>query len=192
MIKKILITLLVLLAIPLITALFVKNQYVVTTQVIIKQPVPVVFDYIRFLANQDNFSVWANIDPEMSKSYRGIDGTVGFVAAWHSEHPDVGTGEQEIIAIVEEQRIDYELRFLEPFTATAPAQMLTKAIGPDETEVTWIFEGSMPYPMNLMLLFVDMEAMIGEDLQQGLDNLKLILETPPVQKVMLTQVALSH
>jgi hypothetical protein len=34
----------------------------------------------------------------------------------------------------------------------------------------------MPYPMNLMLLFMDMDGMLGKDLQQGLDNLKGVLE----------------
>lgn len=192
MIKKILLALLVLLAIPLVTALFVKNQYVVTTHINIKRPVPIVFDYIRFLTNQDNYSVWATMDPQMIKSYRGIDGTVGFVSSWHSENPDVGTGEQEIIAIVEEQRIDYELRFLEPFSGTAPAHMLTKAINPQETEVTWVFEGSLPYPMNLMLLFVDMEALIRADLQQGLENLKLILEAPEIEDEMLSQTIIAN
>jgi len=36
----------------------------------------------------------------------------------------------------------------------------------------------VPYPINLMLLFIDVEAMIATDLQQGPENLKLILETP--------------
>jgi len=34
----------------------------------------------------------------------------------------------------------------------------------------------MPYPMNLMLLFIDMDAELGKNLQGGLDNLKAILE----------------
>lgn len=37
-------------------------------------------------------------------------------------------------------------------------------------------DSSMPYPFNLMLLFMDMEEMIGNDLQTGLENLKLVLE----------------
>lgn len=44
------------------------------------------------------------------------------------------------------------------------------------TIVKWSFEGSMSYPMNLMLLFVDMDAELGKDLKGGLDNLKAILE----------------
>jgi hypothetical protein len=34
----------------------------------------------------------------------------------------------------------------------------------------------MPYPMNLMLPFMNMEQMLGKDLQDGLNNLKVVLE----------------
>jgi hypothetical protein len=35
----------------------------------------------------------------------------------------------------------------------------------------------MKYPMNLMLLFMNMEKMVGNDLGNGLKNLKTILES---------------
>ncbi|MDX1392049.1 MAG: SRPBCC family protein [Rheinheimera sp.] len=187
MLKKILLAVGLLLALPLVAALFVKQDYRVETQVVIDQPKSVVFDYIRFLSNQDNFSVWAAMDPNMQKSYRGVDGTVGFVSGWHSENPDVGTGEQEIKAIDEGQRIDYELRFYQPYAAVSPAYMQTEALSDNQTRVSWGFAGHMPYPMNLMLLFVDVEGMIAADLQQGLDNLKLILEAPPAEPAALGQ-----
>ena len=99
MIKKILLVLGILLAIPLVTALFVKQDYEVETQVMIQQPAQVVFDYIRFLGNQDNFSVWAAMVQYLQKSYRGVDGSVGFVSGWQSDNPDVGCGDQVIKAI---------------------------------------------------------------------------------------------
>jgi uncharacterized protein YndB with AHSA1/START domain len=178
MLKKILLAIVALLAIPLVAALFVKQDYQVTTQVVIEQQKTVVFDYIRFLTNQENFSVWAAMDPNMQKTYTGVDGTVGFVSRWQSDNPDVGTGEQEIKAINEGEQIDFELRFYEPFTAVSPAYMKTEALSAEKTKVTWGFTGHMSYPMNLMLLFMDVEGMIAADLQQGLDNLKLILEAP--------------
>ena len=48
----------------------------------------------------------------------------------------------------------------------------TEAIGANQTKVKWGFNGKMAYPMNFMLLFVDMDKMLGKDLQAGLDNLK--------------------
>ena len=179
MIRKIVLLIVILLAIPLLVALFIKQDYQVKAEVVINQPKLVVFDYIRFLTNQDNFSVWAALDPNMQKSSQGIDGTVGYISSWHSENRDVGTGEQEIIAINEGERIDFELRFYQPFSAVSPAYMQTQALTEQQTRVSWGFAGHMPYPMNLMLVFIDVEAMIAADLQQGLENLKLILETPP-------------
>lgn len=174
--KITLIVILVLVGLPLIIALFVKKDYAVSREVTINKPKSEVFAYILMLKNQDNFSVWANRDPNMKKEYRGTDGTVGFVSAWESQNKEVGKGEQEIKAIKDGERIDYELRFMEPFEATDNAYMTTEAVSDSSTKVTWGFNGRMPYPMNLMLLGMDMEGMLGKDLQQGLDNLKVELE----------------
>jgi hypothetical protein len=179
MLKKIVMVLLVLLAVPLLTALFVRKDYAVTTSVIIDRPAPEVFDYIKYFENQDNYSVWIRMDPDMKKVYRGVDGTEGFVAFWASENPDVGSGEQEIVRLVPGERIDYELRFFTPFESTGSGFMLTKAVNPGQTLVSWGFNGHMAYPANLMLLFMNMESMIAKDLQQGLDNLKIELERSP-------------
>lgn len=163
-------------AIPLITALFVKKEYVVEREIIINKPRLNVFKYLLYLKNQDNYSNWAKMDSEMKKSYRGIDGTVGFVSAWESNKKDVGKGEQEIIKITEGERIDYELRFFEPFKSTAPAYLITESVSDNQTKVKWGFNGHMNYPMNLLLLFINFEKMIGDDLASGLYNLKTELE----------------
>ena len=99
------------------------------------------------------------------------------VSAWKSKHPDVGSGEQEITGIDNGKRIDYELRFLEPFESTSSAYMIFDSIDSSKSIIRWGFDGEMDYPMNLMLLFVDMEGELGGDLQEGLDNLKDILES---------------
>ncbi len=174
--KKLLIVLAIIIAIPLITALFVKKEYAVEREITINKPRQEVFDYIKYLKNQDNFSKWASMDPAMKKTYRGTDGMAGFVSAWESDNPDVGTGEQEIVKIVEGERIDYELRFIKPFEASDPAFMTTESLSDNQTRVVWAFNGRMDYPMNLMFLFMDMEKMIGDDLETGLANLKTILE----------------
>jgi hypothetical protein len=163
-------------AVLLIMALFIKNEYAVEREVVINKPNQEVFDYIKPLKNQDNFSVWAMRDPAMKKEYRGTDGTVGFVSAWDSQKDDVGKGEQEILSIKEGERIDYELRFIKPFEAKDKAYMVTQAVSENQTKVKWGFNGRMKFPMNLMLLFMDMDKMLGKDLDAGLQNLKIILE----------------
>lgn len=178
MLKKIVLTFAVIIALPLIAALFLKTHYSVVRSITIERPNSQVFDYIKHLKNQDNFSKWAMMDPEMRKTYRGVDGEVGFVSAWASENPDVGVGEQEIIKITPNERVDFELRFISPFEATEPAYMATTPVSNSQTRVDWGFSGHMDYPMNLMLVVMDFETMIGNDLAQGLDKLKQVLEMP--------------
>jgi hypothetical protein len=177
-IKGIFLFLLGIIALVLITALFVKKDYAVEREIIIEKPRMEVFNYVKFLKNQDNYSKWASMDPAMKKTYRGTDGAIGFVSAWESANEEVGTGEQEIKAIVEGERIDFELRFLKPFEATEPAYMVTEPVSDTQTKVKWGFSGHMKYPMNIWMLFMDFEAMIGADLQTGLDNLKKVMEEP--------------
>ena len=174
--KRLIFIVIILIAIPMVTALFVQKEYAVERQVNINQPKTFVFNYIKHLKNQENYSTWATMDPEMQRTYKGVDGSVGFVAAWDSHIKEVGKGEQEIMAIQEGERIDFELRFFKPFESTEPAYMLTKAINDSVTTVSWGFSGHMSYPMNLMFLFMNFEKMIGDDLQTGLNNLKAVLE----------------
>jgi len=174
--KRILIAIGIIIAIPLIIALFTKKEYAVERQITINKPKQEVFDYLKLLKNQDNYSKWAMMDPNMKKEFRGTDGTVGFVSAWDSQDKNVGKGEQEIKKITEGERLDFELRFLEPFEATDNAFMTTTAVNENQTNVVWGFNGKMAYPMNFMLLLMDMETMLGGDLQTGLDNLKVVLE----------------
>lgn len=160
----------------LITGLFVNGNYAVVREVTINKPKQEVFDYLKYLKNQDNFSVWAKIDPAMKKDFRGVDGTVGFVSAWESENPKAGKGEQKIVKMTDGEQIDYELHFIEPFESTDFAFLSTSAVNDSVTTVKWGFNGQMKYPMNLMMLFMDMEKMLAPDLENGLNNLKALLE----------------
>lgn len=174
--KTLLLVIVGILALVLIVALFVHKDYAVEREIVINRPKSEVFDYIKYLKNQDNFSVWANMDPNMKKEYKGTDATVGFVSSWDSEQKGVGKGEQEIKSIAEGERIDYELRFKKPFEATDYAYLVTENASDVSTKVKWGFTGKMSYPMNIMLLFMNMDAMLGKDLDTGLHNLKGVLE----------------
>jgi hypothetical protein len=160
----------------LIIAAFVKKSYSVSCEITVNQPKQVVFEYLKLLKNQDNFSKWALMDPNMKKEFRGVDGRIGFISAWESDQKNVGKGEQEIVKITEGEQIDFEIRFIKPFAGVAAAHMTTKSISDQETLVIWGFSSKMKYPMNFMLLFMNMDKMIGNDLSTGLTNLKSILE----------------
>jgi uncharacterized membrane protein len=74
--KKILIVVAIIIAIPLIIALFIKKEYAVEREITINKPKHDVFNYVRYLRHQDNYSKWVRMNPNMKKDFRGTDGTV--------------------------------------------------------------------------------------------------------------------
>jgi RimJ/RimL family protein N-acetyltransferase len=173
--KKVLYIILGIIALALVAAFIMPKDYAVEKEIVVNRPKAEVFDYLKSLKKQNDWSVWGRLDPKMQKTFSGIDGTVGFVSMWDG-NDDVGKGEQEITKIEEGQRIDTELRFLKPFESTSDAYMITEGIDSSSTRVRWGFTGKMPIPMNIMLPFMNMEESIGKDFQEGLTNLKGILE----------------
>ncbi|OXA75666.1 Polyketide cyclase / dehydrase and lipid transport [Flavobacterium aquidurense] len=175
-IKRMLLILILIVSIVLIAAYFMPKDYAVEREITINKPSDSVFNYVRYLKNQNEFSVWANIDPKMKSTYKGTDGNVGAISAWESSVKDVGVGEQEITKITEGKRIDFALRFKEPMNDTAVGFMSTESITGNQTKVKWGINGVFPYPMNIMMPMMNMDKMIGKDLQKGLENLKIKME----------------
>ena len=171
--KWILIIVAIIIAIPLIIALFMKNDYTVEREVTINKPQQVVFNYIKLLKNQVNYSKWAMEDPNTKMTFTGTDGTVGFISAWESNK--TGKGEQQITNITEGSRMDVSLHFIKPMEGRANAYFTTDVVSPTQTKVIWVMNGTMHYPLNFMLL-MNMDKMLGGELQTGLNNLKGVLE----------------
>lgn len=172
---SILIIIVALLVLLLLIPLFSKKGYSIQREIVINRPKQQVFNYIKFLKNQDNFSKWVMTDPNMKKDFKGTDGTVGFVYAWDG-NKKAGKGEQEIMRIAEGDRLDIEVRFIKPFEGIAQTPFSTVAVAENQTKVIWGMSSAMKYPMNIVLLFMDMEKMLGKDLEISLSNLKNILE----------------
>jgi hypothetical protein len=163
----------VIIAIPFVMALFIKNELNLQSEIIINKPAPEVFNYVKLLRNQDYYSKWVMMDPAMKKSYKGTDGTAGFIYAWEG-NSDVGKGEQEIKNIQENQKIDVEVRFEEPMKVIASTPIITEAVSENQTKVKWGMSSRTPYPFNFMNLFT--ESMLRKDVDTSLATLKRILE----------------
>ena len=161
----------------LIIALFTRKSYAVYREIIINETKSIVFNYVLLLKSQENFAVWFGKDPDMVRGINGTDGTVGAVAYWESKVKEVGKGEQEIKKIDNGSRVDFQLRFKEPFASTSDAYFTTETLSENVTKVRWGFTGKMVYPLNLMLLIMNMDKMVGKDFEQGLTKLKAILES---------------
>jgi hypothetical protein len=180
MLKKLLITAAVLIVFAVLalaaTAMLSPTDFRVERDVVINRPKSEVFAYAKMLKSQNEWGPWFKKDPAMQQEFRGTDGTPGFVSYWKSTNDEVGEGEQEIKNIVEGERVDSEIRFKQPFESKADAYITTEETSPGQTKVKWGFSGSMPRPMNLFMLVMDMDAAVGKDFQEGLATMKQILE----------------
>lgn len=167
------IIILAIIALPLVLALFISKDYRIEREVTINRPKHEVFDYIKYIRNQDHYSKWVQTDPNMHKEFRGTDGTIGFVYAWNG-NKQAGEGEQEITGITEGERITTELRFKRPMANTAHVYMDTEAATEHSTRVRWGFTGHSSYPMNLMTAMLS--GVLGKDMETSLQQLKALLE----------------
>lgn len=164
----------------LIVGLFSRKGYSISRSVTISRPVNEVFDFIKYLQNQDHFNKWVMMDPAMRKDFKGADGTEGFIYGWDG-NKKAGAGEQQIMKIQDQSRIDMQIRFKRPFEAVADAYMETDpAPGTNgqngSTMLQWGFKSTLKYPANIFLLFMNVDKTLGKDMEHSLTRLKTILE----------------
>lgn len=160
----------------LILGLIAPKNYNVSRTTTIARPVREVFNYLKFLKNQSEWSPWEARDPEMKKEFVGTDGEVGFVSKW-TGNKQVGAGEQEITGIIENDVVETELRFLKPWKSTSRAYMRVREISENTTQVVWGFQGEHKFPSSVFMLFMNMDKAVGKDFEEGLNKLKKILES---------------
>lgn len=147
---------------------------IIEKNILIDNNIATVFSFLKETKNQDKFSVWNMKDPNMKKTYSGVDGTKGFVYSWDSKDKNVGAGSQEITNIKEGSRIDYEMRFVRPMQNVATTSFVLNKVDESSTSVTWIFQCPTKFPMSLFSPML--KKMLGKQLDQGLQNLKALLE----------------
>lgn len=166
--KKILIAVLIIIAIPLIAALFVSKDFKGASEITINKPKQEVFDYVKYVENQRHFGVWFQMDKDITTTSTGTDGTEGYKMEWKSKV--VGDGSQTITKVFENDSVLSSLYF--GYGEPAKGSFKLKELSANETSVTWSVSGKSPYPFNLMNLFMDM----NESFEEGLENLKKVVE----------------
>ncbi len=165
---------LTLILIPLIMALFISKDFDFETSVTINAPIDSVWTHTNTLSGLDSWSPWKEMDPEMKTDAGGMDGEVGAWRSWESEVEDVGNGKQSIVNVEAPILFETYLEFYTPYDSEADGYVKLTSLD-DGTTAVWGFKSVMPYPFNLMKLFVSEEEM-GEPFQKGLTKLKALSE----------------
>lgn len=157
-----------------ILGIIAPKTYDVHRSIVIEKPVAEVYDFLKYIDNQDLWSPWKEKDPNMKKTLTGTDGEVGFISAWVGNKA-VGEGEQELVALKENEEVTSVLRFFKPWKSTSDAYLRVSEKD-SGTEVIWGFSGNNKFPISIMMLFMNMDKSVGGDFENGLKKLKGILE----------------
>ena len=180
MLKKLLIgfaLLLVGLAVGL--ALYISSRpdtFVVQRSVTIKSPPAPIFPLIADFHNWTTWSPYEKMDPKMERTYAGKESGQGAKYTWEGNEK-AGAGTMEITEATAPNKVVIKLDFSKPFEGHNIAEFKLVPHGDNDTTVTWSMSGPSPMMMKFVSLFMNMDTMIGNDFEVGLDNLKSVVET---------------
>ena len=166
--------LLLLVAFILIAGIFIAKSYHFETNIAINAPKEKVWQYVGSLHGMEKWNPFIEGDHNIQISFEGQDSTVGAIYRWKG-NKEVGSGSQTISKIDPPNRIDTHLHFIEAFEGEADAYRKLSGEG-NVTSVAWGFDTRYKYPMNVMLLFINMDKMMGESYNKGLAKLKQLSE----------------
>jgi carbon monoxide dehydrogenase subunit G len=113
-------------------------------------------------------------DPNMQKTFEGPAAGVGQSLAW-SGNKEVGKGKMTIEESVPGQKVGIKLEFVKPMASTATCA-LTLAGTPAGSFVTWSMDGNHNFIGKAFGMFMDMDNMLGTDIEKGLAQLKTVAE----------------
>lgn len=145
----------------------------VSRSVSINAPAEMIFPYVNSMQETEKWSPWLSRDPETQLSYSGPEAGVGNTLNWASEHPQVGTGSQEITESVENQLVRTALDFGPMGTASAAFELQPEG---EVTNVTWGFESDLGLNPMTRWMGLMMDTWVGGDYERGLANLKVLVE----------------
>lgn len=178
MLKKIVIVVLLLIAVPLVVILALATTQPDTFRVqratAIKAPPEKIFPFINDFHAWEAWSPYEKKDPGMKRTLSGAATGKGAIYEWDGDS-NVGAGRMEITGSSPSSKVALNLDMIKPLTAHNVVEFTLEPEG-DATTVTWSMKGDAPYFAKVIHVFFDMDSMVGTDFEAGLANLKALAE----------------
>jgi uncharacterized protein YndB with AHSA1/START domain len=174
MLKKILIAAVLLIAGFAVVVALQPSQFHVERTATIVAPPSVVFAHIDDLHKWEAWSPWAKLDPAAKVGYDGAAAGKGAAFTW-AGNDKVGEGRMTIVESRPAELVDIKVDFTRPFEGTNSSTFTLKPAG-DGTAVTWSMSGHQNFFAKAMCLVMNGKKMIGDQLGQGLAQLKAVAE----------------
>ena len=174
MFKKLLVVVVALSFLIIAGAYLLPAETEVSRSIVIEKDVQTVFPVVNSLKASQQWSPWAEKDPQMKVAYEGALSGVGAAMSWESQNPQVGKGSQKIIESQDLKMVLISLSFDGQNDANAKFEL--EALAENKTKLVWSFvseHGSNPINRYMGLMF---DTWVGGDYEKGLLNLKELLE----------------
>lgn len=175
--KPILFGLVALLLLLTLIGLFLPSAAHVERSVSIAAPPAAVYEIVNDLHRFNEWSPWFEKDPKAKYTYSGPESGAGSRLDWSSGVSSVGTGSQEIVEAVPDQRVRTRLDFGDQGHGE-----YTLAIAPEGagSRVTWAFDTSFGYNLFGRYFGLAMDSIVGAEYEHGLGKLRALAEAGPV------------
>ena len=153
------------------------SEFRIVRSATISAPAPAVFAQVNDFHNWEAWSPWAKLDPAAKATFEGPSTGTGAIFKW-AGNKEVGEGSMTITESRPSDLIRIKLEFLRPFEATNSAEFTFKPEG-NRTGVTWSMEGKNNFIAKAVCLFMNMDKMVGGQFEQGLAQMKAVVEAAP-------------
>ncbi len=157
-----------------LTGFLRPNVFVLSRSLDMRAPPEKIFAQLNDFRNWKAWSPWEKMDPAMQRSLSGAASGKGAKYAWHG-NKKVGEGNMHITKSVAFSSVLLDLNFLKPIKASNETEFKIKPRGAG-SEVYWEMRGPSTVVMRIFHSMMDMDAMVGKDFEQGLRNLKSVVE----------------
>jgi hypothetical protein len=174
LVPKILLGLALIVAALAIVVALQSPEFRVTRTATIAASPAAVFEHVNDFHKWEDWSPWAKIDPAAKSTYEGPSSGTGAIFRWDG-NSDVGEGSMTITESKPGELVRINLEFVRPFAGANDVEFTFKPLG-DQTAVTWSMSGQKNFIAKAIGLFMDCEEMCGTQFDQGLANLKAIVE----------------
>lgn len=176
MLKKILIGLAAVIVVFVIVVATRPSEFRVTRSATVAATPEAVFTQVNNLRKWNDWSPWAKLDPNAKNTFSGPES--GQDAEFHwAGNSEVGEGKMTITESRAPGLVRFHLVFYQPMAAESDTEFTFKADGTNTT-VTWMMTGKNDFIGRAVCLFMNMDQELGRQFEQGLANLKAIVEAP--------------
>lgn len=172
--KILFIIIFILLGIFFLGGFFLPKSHKISKSIEINAPDSIVYRYVSDFSNFKNWSPWYKMEPSAQTTIMGEIGKPGYTYAWSGEK--VGKGKMELISSMPNLAIMQELTFYMPSPSVHQANYYFESTETNSTKLIWTMEGSNEPFFERWMYALAMNRMIGNDYENGLQNLKKILE----------------